>query len=80
MLYFDNLMEKTLRFCTKDDKPTLPTPPPPLASTSPIQIKTLYPYFYDINNNIITIILTLIMQHISIKDKRSTNYGVDGGC
>ena len=31
--YIDELMEKTMHFFTSDDdKPSLPTPPPPLAS------------------------------------------------
>ena len=44
--YVDELMQKTLHFCTiHDDKPTLPTEPPPLASAYEHPDKDTIPLF-----------------------------------
>ena len=58
--YVDDLMEKTLQYCIKDDKPTLPTLPPPLASTYTHPNKDTIPLFSRYKNKII-ILLILIM-------------------
>ena len=66
--YVDQLMKKTMQFFTTDeDKPPLPTPPPPLASSYTHPIKTLYPYFQDTNDILYNIFIMY------------TNYGVKGG-
>ena len=56
--YVDKLMKKAIQYCiTDDNKPTLPSAPPPLAiARTNTLTKTLYHYSHVISTNTTTLL------------------------
>ena len=66
--YVDDLLMKTLQYCQDDDdKPPLPTAPPPLASAyTYTQIRITYHCFHITKNNYLTNIKYYNIKHTNM--------------